>query len=296
MPTVRVDDIDLCYESFGHEAAPPLLLIAGLGAHLTWWSPGFVTELVERGFRVIRYDNRDAGLSTKTEGPPPTADDLQAIIDGTAAPAYTLSDLADDAVGLLDRLSLRAAHVVGASMGAMIAQTVAIEHPERVLSLTSIMSTTGDRSVGGGDPAVTELFLSEVPPIREVAIEMAIAGSGAISGSRWDPEEARARATEKYDRCFHPGGVAFQLAAINGSPDRTPGLQALDRPTLVIHGREDRLVALSGGLATAEAIPGADLLVLSRMGHDLPSAYWPQIADAIVGVARATSEAAVHTH
>ena len=291
MPTVRVNGIDICYESFGHDEAPPLLLVAGLGAQLTSWSPAFVTELVERGLRVVRFDNRDAGLSTKTPGPPPTVEDVEAIVAGTAKSTYTLSLLASDAWALLDHLGIDAAHLVGASMGGMIVQTMAIESPERALSLTSIMSTTGDHSVGQADPEIIELFLSEPPDIREVAIEMALAGGQAISGPLWDAEDAREKATEKYDRCFYPDGVIFQLAAIYGSGDRTEGLRKLDLPTLVIHGRHDPLIHMSGGMATADAIPGAELLLLSRMGHDLPEYYWPQVADAIVGVARHTAEA-----
>jgi len=287
MPTIPVDDIEICYESFGDPDAPPLLLVMGLGAQMTLWSPGFVSELLDRGFRVIRFDNRDAGLTTKTAGPPPDVMALYAcFLAGQPIEApYTLSLLAADAVGLLDALDISAAHVVGASMGGMIVQTIAIEHPDRVLSLTSIMSTTGHTEVGQPDPEAMMALLSPVPEGRSQAIEASINTSRLISGDLFDEVESRRIATESYDRGFHPAGTMFQLAAIAASGDRTEGLQQLDIPTLVIHGRQDPLITLSGGEGTADAVPGADLLVFGQMGHDLPRRYWPQIADAIFNIA-----------
>jgi len=287
MPTIAVNDIDICYESFGPDDAPPLLLVMGLGAQMTLWQPGFVSELLERGFRVIRFDNRDAGLSTKTDGPPP---DVMAMYAAFAAghpieAPYTLSLLAADAVGLLDALDIPAAHIVGASMGGMIVQTIAIEHPDRVLSLTSIMSTTGHTEVGQPDPEAMMALLSPAPEGRDAAIEASINTTRLIAGDLFDVDQARQLATESYDRCFHPAGTMFQIAAIAASGDRTEGLQQLDVPTLVIHGRQDPLVTLSGGTATAEAVPGAELLVFGLMGHDMPKVYWPQMADSIFNIA-----------
>jgi pimeloyl-ACP methyl ester carboxylesterase len=287
MPTVAANDIEICYESYGPGDAPTVLLVMGLGAQLTFWPTGFVSELLDRGFRVVRFDNRECGLSTKSDGPPP--DVLALMVEHAAgrpvvAP-YSLSLLAADAVGLLDTLGIDAAHVVGASLGGMIAQMVAIEHPGRVLSLTSIMSTTGDPTVGEADPDALSSLLTPAPADRAEAIEQSVNTSRVISGELFDEARSRAMATESYDRGFHPTGPAFQLAAIGATGDRTERLQALDVPTLVIHGRQDSLIGLSGGEATAAAIPGADLLVLGRMGHDLPELYWAQIADAIYDVA-----------
>ena len=274
MPTIAVNDIEICYESFGPDDAPPTLLVMGLGAQMTLWSPGFISELLDRGFRVIRFDNRDVGLSTKTAGDPPDVMALYAqFLGGQPIEApYTLSTFAADAVGLLDALGIPAAHIVGASMGGMIVQTMAIEHPDRVLSLTSIMSTTGHTEVGQPDPESMMALLTPAPTDRDGAI-------------RQNVETARVIATESYDRCFHPAGTAFHLVAIAASGDRTEGLNSLDVPTLVIHGRQDSLVTLSGGEATAAAVPGAELLVFGRMGHDMPAIYWPQMADAIFNIA-----------
>ena len=287
MPTIPVNDIEICYESFGDADAPPLLLVMGLGAQMTLWSPGFVSELLERGFRVIRFDNRDVGLTTKTDGPPP---DVMAMYAAFAAgqpieAPYTLSLLAADAVGLLDALEIPAAHIVGASMGGMIVQTIAIEHPDRVLSLTSIMSTTGHTEVGQPDPESMMALLTPAPTDRDGAIRQSVETSRVISGELFDEDWSRSVATESFDRCFNPAGTAFHLVAIAASGDRTEGLRSLDVPTLVIHGRQDSLVTLSGGEATAAAVPGAELLVFGRMGHDMPSLYWPQMADAIFNIA-----------
>jgi pimeloyl-ACP methyl ester carboxylesterase len=287
MPTVDVNDIEICYESFGDDDAPTVLLVMGLGAQMTLWSAGFVSELLDRGFRVVRFDNRDCGLSTKSQGDPPDAAMLlMAAMAGQPVDApYSLSDMAADAVGLLDRLGIGAAHIVGASMGGMIVQTMAIEHPERVLSLTSIMSTTGDTSVGQPDPEALTALLQPPPSDRAAAIAQSVEVSRVISGSLFDEVDAEARAREAYDRSFHPVGTMFQIAAVAASGHRTESLENLDVPTLVIHGRQDPLITLSGGMHTAEVIPGADLLVFGQMGHDLPKVYLPQIADAIFGIA-----------
>jgi len=287
MPTTPVNDIDICYESFGPDDAPPLLLVMGLGAQLTLWSTGFISELLERGFRVIRFDNRDVGLSTKTAGDPPDVMALyaQSMAGEPVEAPYTLTTMAADAVGLLDALGISAAHIVGASMGGMIVQMMAIEHPERVLSLTSIMSTTGASDVGQPDAAAIGALLTPPPTDRNGAIEANITTSRIICGPLFDETEARGRAIEAYDRCFHPAGSAFQIAAIAATGDRTERLGAVKVPTLVVHGREDSLITLSGGEATAAAIPGADLVVFGQMGHDIPDVYWSQLADAIFGTA-----------
>ena len=287
MPTIAVNDIEICYESFGDADAPPVLLVMGLGAQMTLWSPGFISALLDRGFRVIRFDNRDVGLSTKTAGPPPDVMAMYAsFMAGQPIEApYTLSLLASDAVGLMDALEIPAAHIVGASMGGMVVQTMAIEHSERVLSLTSIMSTTGHTEVGQPDPEAMMALLSPVPDGRAEAIEANVNTARLISGDLFDGDEARRISTESYDRCFHPAGTMFQIAAIAASGDRTEALRQLDMPTLVIHGRQDSLITLSGGEATAAAVPGADMVVFGQMGHDLPRRYWPQMADAIFNIA-----------
>jgi pimeloyl-ACP methyl ester carboxylesterase len=287
VPTIAVNDIEICYESFGPDDGPTALLVAGLGAQMTFWSPGFISELLDRGFRVIRFDNRDAGLSTKSAGDPPDVMALYAQFLGgqPIESTYTLSTLAADAVGLLDALDIPAAHIVGASMGGMIVQTMAIEHPDRVLSLTSIMSTTGHTEVGHPDPESMMAMIAPAPTDRDEAIRQNVETSRLTSGDLFDEELSRSTAAESYDRCFHPAGTSFQLVAVAASGDRTEALGTLEVPTLVIHGRQDSLIGLSGGEATAAAIPGADLLVFGRMGHDMPQLYWPQMADAIFNIA-----------
>lgn len=287
MPTIEVNDIDICFESFGPQDAPPLLLVMGLGAQMTLWSPGFISELLERGFRVIRFDNRDVGLSTKTAGDAPDVMALyaQSMAGQPVDAPYSLSTMASDAVGLLSALGISAAHVVGASMGGMIVQMMAIEHADKILSMTSIMSTTGASDVGQPEASAIAALLSPPPTDRDGAIAANVTTSQIIGGSLFDEAEARARALESYDRCFHPDGAAFQIAAIAATGDRTERLGALKVPALVVHGREDSLITLSGGEATAAAVPGADLIVYGQMGHDIPEVYWSQLADAIFGTA-----------
>jgi pimeloyl-ACP methyl ester carboxylesterase len=287
MPTATIGDYDICYESFGPEGAPTVLLVMGFTAQMTVWPTSLVSELLDRGFRVVRYDNRDCGLSGKTPGEPPHAAALlMAALAGEQVDApYRLSDMAADGIGLLDHLGIERAHVVGASMGGMIVQTMAIEHPERLASLTSIMSTTGDPQVGQADPDAMGALLQPPAETRDAAIAQSIETWRTISGPHFDEDRTREGAAESYDRSFYPAGVAFQMAAIAAGPDRTEPLHGVDTPTLVIHGRVDPLIALSGGLATAEAVPGADLLVLGEMGHDLPEVYISTIADAIASIA-----------
>ena len=295
MPTAAVNGIELHYDETGEQDGAPLLLIMGLGAQMIVWDDDFCAALADRGFRVIRFDNRDVGLSTKLDDrPSANAAMLAGAMAGQPVEApYLLSDMAADAVGLLDHLGIDAAHVVGASMGGMIAQTVAIEHPERVLSLTSIMSTTGDPSVGAPTGEAVTALLTPRPESRDAAIELGVANARVISSpDHFDEERARARAIATYDRCYHPAGFGRQLLAVVASGDRTERLRSLDVPTLVIHGDKDPLVTPSGGEATAAAIPGAELLVLEGMGHDLPPSYWAQIVEAVTKLAARASAAA----
>lgn len=282
VPAEFPDGISIAYETFGDRADPPILLVMGLGAQLLAWREGFCAGLVERGHFVIRYDNRDVGLSTHLNAAP--RPDFDAIASGdTSTASYTLSDMAGDATRLLDHLGLDAAHVVGASLGGMIAQTLAVEHPTRVRSLTSIMSTTGDRSVGESSEAATAILLRPPSSSREEAINNDVVANRVIGSPAYpeNEEELRERAGRAFDRAFDPLGAARQLAAIYVSGDRTPRLWQVSVPTLVIHGAADPLLGVSGGRATAAAIPGAELLVIEGMGHNLPEALWPEIVDRI---------------
>src|SRR5829696_2455020 len=288
MPRAQANGIELEYDTFGDPGAPPLLLVMGLGAQMVSWDEELCGLLADRGFFVIRFDNRDVGLSTKIS----SADDLDvaaaigaALAGQPVEASYLLRDMADDAFGLLDHLGIERAHVVGASMGGMIAQTMAITRPERVATLTSIMSTTGRRDVGNATPEALAVLLSRPPSDREEYVTNAIATSRLLHGPVLPFDEARAaaRAGASYDRCFHPAGVGRQLVAILASGDRTSSLSEVRVPTLVIHGDADPLVHHSGGTATAEAVPGAQLLMVEGMGHDLPVETWGEIVDAIVG-------------
>jgi pimeloyl-ACP methyl ester carboxylesterase len=278
-----VGQVTLCYETFGSPDAPPLLLIMGLGSQMILWDDEFCRRLAARGFFVIRFDNRDVGRSTiMREAPVPKQ--WQLITRDPRAAAYTLDDMAADAVGLLGHLDLSAAHVVGVSMGGMIAQLLAVNHPKRVLSLVSIMSTTGARRVGRPQPRVAMRMLRRTRLDREDYIEDHLETYRTIGSRAFDfeAEHKRARAGRCFDRGIHPAGSARQLAAIMAAPDRTPALRALRVPTTVIHGEADPLVNISGGRATAAAIPNAELITLPGMGHDLPRELWPQIIAAIV--------------
>ncbi len=286
--TIKANGIDICHEEFGEADDPPLLLIMGLGAQMIAWDDEFCQSLSGRGLRVIRFDNRDVGKSTWWDTP-----DLDLAVEMTKAMSgqpitapYLLSDMAADAAGLLDALDISAAHIVGASMGGMIAQTFAIEHPDRTLSLTSIMSTTGDPDVGQPKPEMLAILLQPAPQSRDTAIEQAVNGARAISWpEHFDEERTRERAAKNYDRAFNPVGVGRQILAIQASGSRSAGLAELHVPTLVIHGRGDPLVQLSGGERTAAVIPDAELLVIDDMAHDLPQAHWSQIIERITTLA-----------
>lgn len=284
MPSVDVNGITIEYERSG--AGEPLLLVMGLGAQLTAW-PAEMVELLERaGFDVIRFDNRDIGLSSACdwEPPSPVRAFLGRLLRRPAPTGYVVDDMADDAAGLLDALGIERAHVVGASMGGMIAQGLAIRHPQRVASLTSIMSNPGDGS-GGATARVLLAFARRDEPTPENAVDQAVATFGLISGPHFREHEYRPLAEAAVARSFRPQGVARQTAAIMASADRTEGLSRLAIPALVVHGLIDPLVKPSGGIATAQAIPGSRLLMFNDMAHDLPAPRLPEIVDAIARVA-----------
>jgi pimeloyl-ACP methyl ester carboxylesterase len=282
----RVGEIDICYETFGEPGDPAILLIMGLGTQMLAWHEDFCRQLAERGFFVIRHDNRDIGRSTRLDGAPtPTL--VQLARRDRRAAAYTLADMANDSVGVLDHLGIERAHIVGASMGGMIAQTIAIRHPQRTLSLVSIFSNTG--SFWSGQPALAmyAVLLKPAPRERSAFIQHAVDMFTKIGGSGYeaDVEDLRDIASRSYDRGHDPRGSLRQLAAIIADRDRSPQLRALRIPATVIHGSDDKLVRPSGGKATAKAIPGARLVMIEGMGHGLPRAAWPQIIGAIADTA-----------
>jgi pimeloyl-ACP methyl ester carboxylesterase len=270
VPQVRANGLDIEYEEMGDTSAPPMLLIMGLGAQLATWDDGFCHALADRGFRVIRYDNRDSGLSTRVEA------------------AYTLADLADDAVGVLDMLGIPAAHVVGASMGGYIAQLVAINHPERVLSLTSIMSGPGgeDDVLPAGE--VASLLVTPPGPTRDEQLAHGLMTRRVLvgEGNFFDEAKEKARVERLHDRAYYPAGTGRQLRAIMAAKSRLPELAELRVPTLVVHGLEDPLVPVENGRLVAAAVRGAKLLELEGTGHNLPERHWASVADAIAETAR----------
>jgi pimeloyl-ACP methyl ester carboxylesterase len=282
MPRVQSNGLELEYDTAGDPADPALVLVMGLGAQLIGWDDGLRDLFAAQGFHVVRFDNRDIGLSTSLDHLP--LPDLAAISGGDRSSApYLLADMAQDTLGLLDALGIERAHVVGASMGGMIAQELAIAHPERLLSLCSIMSTTGDRSVGQATPEALAGF-GQPPGTREVIVERGVENSRLMSGPffPFDELEARAKYEAAYDRSYQPLGSLRQTAAVLASPDRTEGLRAVRVPTLVIHGSADPLVYRSGGEATAAAVPDAELLIIEGLGHRLSPQAWPTIVEAVV--------------
>ncbi len=284
MPQAAANGIKLEYDATGNAADPAMLLIMGLGAQMVVWPDEFVGLLAQRGFYVIRFDNRDIGLSSWLDelGTP---DFARSVSTGAVAPAaYGICDMADDAAGLLDALDIDRAHIVGASMGGMIAQTFAIRDPQRTRTLTSIMSTTGDRAVGAPRPEVAQaLFGSPRPTTREEAIAAGVTTNRLLGSPGYPTDDAvlRERAAAYYDRAYHPDGMLRQAMAVLTQDDRTAALRALSVPTLVIHGDADPLVDVSGGRATAAAVPGAELWVVPGMAHDLPAALLAPIAEKI---------------
>ncbi|HET9199056.1 MAG TPA: alpha/beta hydrolase [Solirubrobacterales bacterium] len=285
--------IELCYQEMGDPDGEPLLMVMGLATQMIAWDEDLCAMLAERGFRVVRFDNRDIGRSSRIDraGVP----NLLAMAVGRRAKApYLLRDMAADTVGLMDHLGIESAHLVGASMGGMIVQSTAIDHPHRVRSLTSIMSTTGSRRVGHPSYKTFGLLLGRPPREREAAIERVVKTFKLIGspGYPFEEERVRAIAGRSFDRGHSQAGIARQLHAITASGDRTPGLRKLDVPALVIHGSNDVLVNPSGGRATAKAIPGARLKMVDGMGHDLPRALWPEFVDQIAANAARAPEGA----
>lgn len=280
--------VPVAYETIGSPADPPVLLVMGFGTQLISWPFGFCERLADGGRFVITFDNRDCGLSAKFDGRgAPLNDMIAAVSTGDFETArslavYTLSEMAEDGLGLLTALGIEQAHIVGASMGGMIAQTMAIEHPGRVLTLTSMMSTTGEPEFGQSTPEALHALLTPAPSDRDGYISAA--ESWLIWRSRRYPDlpGARALAAESYDRCYYPEGVTRQLAAMIASGSRAEALRELRVPTLVVHGLDDTLIAPDGGERTASLIPGARLLLVDDMGHDRPEALWPLLCRAIL--------------
>ena len=278
--------IEIEFDTAGDPSDPTLLLVCGFTSQMISWEDDFVSLLVEQGLHVVRYDNRDCGLSTKFDGVhvAPAAV-LDALLSGRDVPPvpYTLSDMAADGIGLLDHLGVERAHVAGVSMGGMIAQTMAIDHPQRVASLVSIMSSTGASDVGRPTPEAREVLLAAPSADRERYIEESVRAEVWQSKKYFDPVAVRDAHAAYYDRAFYPEGATRQLAAIYMAGDRTDAMRALDVPALVIHGRDDTLITPSGGEATAAAIAGSAYLLLSDMGHDRPRPLWPVLVESIAG-------------
>ena len=286
MTKAKVKNIEIEYETFGDPLDKPLLLIAGLGSQMIHWDEAFIKTLTDRGFYVIIFDNRDIGLSTKCEeaGEPDLMGAIMAVQRGEPFEApYSLDDMADDAVGLLDVLNIEKAHICGGSMGGMIAQTIAYKHPSRVSSLTSIMSTTSNPDLPQPTLETQQVFYALVPPERDAIIENLVKVGKYIYGSgfSYDEEKHRALAGRVFDRNFYPEGVQRHMLAIMIQGNRKEKLLAIKVPTLVIHGREDPLFPFEAGKDTAEAIPGSKLIIIDGMGHSLPPETWDQISDAI---------------
>lgn len=288
MPQANTNNITVEYESFGSQSDPTILLIMGLGMQLVAWPEPFCRDLAARGFHVVRYDNRDTGFSTKfdnTKTPGLASLFLRSALRLPIRVPYTLRDMAADAAGLLTALEVSEAHVVGASMGGMIAQNLAVQFPEKVRTLTSIMSTSGHRALPGADPLVSRHIFRARPAnaTREAVIAHNMRTIELIGSPAYpvDEETRREMCTLSYDRCFFPSGFFRHVAAIIEDGDRRDRLQQITAPTLVIHGREDPLVPLAGGIDTADHVDGARLEVIDGMGHNLPPALWPRLIDSI---------------
>jgi pimeloyl-ACP methyl ester carboxylesterase len=286
VPRASANGIELEYETFGNPEAQPLVLISGLATQMISWQESFCELLAARGFFVIRFDNRDVGLSTWMEsaGPP----DIAAAFRGEGQPAYQLEDMAADAAGLLDALGIPAAHLVGASMGGFIAQLVAINHPERVLSLTSIMSGPGGSDAIPPQPEGAAILIAPPPATREEQIELAMSIHRTLAGAgdQLDDAVERARAERSVDRAYYPLGVGRQLVAIMSAGSRLERLKDVRVPTLVVHGTDDILVPIDNGRLVAGAVPGARFIEIEGMGHDIPERVWAELADAIEVLAR----------
>ena len=286
MANVQANGIRIEYDTFGDRAGRPLLMVMGLGAQMIHWRAEFCEQLADAGHFVVRYDNRDVGLSTRFDaaGVPDMAAIMGQMAAGTPVSApYTLDDMAADGLSLLDALDIPAAHVCGASMGGMIVQAMAIRDRRRVKSLTSIMSTTGNRELPPAKPEAMAALMSPAGTSRDEVLARSVTVSRVIGspGFPVDPAEVRSRALEAYERAFYPVGVARQMVAVAAHGSRKDALQKLDMPALVIHGKADPLVPVEGGVDTHEALRGSQLLLIDGMGHDLPREVWPQIVAAI---------------
>jgi pimeloyl-ACP methyl ester carboxylesterase len=280
--------IELEYETFGDPEDPPLLLVMGLGAQMIWIHPDFCQDLVDRGFYVIRFDNRDVGLSTRiTDHHIDVLASITGLLQGQSVEApYTLLDMADDAWGLCDHLGLERVNLFGVSMGGMIVQQMAIDQPGRVASMTSVMSTTGDPDVGQPTPEAVAALIAPSPTEREAYLEHALVNGRVLSGDEhYDEDWILERNALAFDRGINPDGSAAHLLAVLISPPRSAGLRALDIPSLVVHGDIDPLVTISGGERTAECLQGSEFLRLEGMGHDLPRYYWATVIHHVVALA-----------
>jgi pimeloyl-ACP methyl ester carboxylesterase len=292
MPTASANGIQIEYETFGEPSSPPLLLIAGIGGQMIGWDEELCKEWARKGLYVIRFDNRDVGLSTKLKeaGIPDVMAVMTAGMNGEKVDVpYTLDDMADDTVGLLDALKLDKAHICGISMGGAIAQTISFRHPSRVRSMTQVYSTTGNPDLPKPKPEIMELLLTPPPKEREAYVNYMIRLYRTIAGPGFPFDETwhRNLAGRSHDRAFYGPGKARQYAAIVAHGNRKPLLASITAPTLVIHGADDPLIPVSGGRDSAEAIPGAELLVIEGMGHDMPhGSAWPTIVEAVVAHVR----------
>ncbi|MHA2601058.1 MAG: alpha/beta fold hydrolase [Candidatus Thorarchaeota archaeon SMTZ1-83] len=288
---VKVGDIEIVYDTFGDPSSPPLLLIMGLGSQMILWDDAFCKALASQGFWVIRFDNRDVGLSTKLDDAG-TPDAFSLMQGKTVEVPYKLLDMAADALGLLDALKIDSTHVVGASMGGMIAQTMAINYPERVRTLTSIMSSTGNPDLPQPKPEAVSILVTTPPSDRDEYIDYQLQVWRTLHGPKFPPDEeyVRERSARAYDRSYYPHGTGRQFAAILASGSRRDALKKLKTPTLVIHGDADPLVPVEGGRDTAEAISGSELLIIEGMGHGIPVQVAPRIIEAIVRHAASHTE------
>jgi pimeloyl-ACP methyl ester carboxylesterase len=290
MPAMRApaNGIEIEYETFGDPEDPPLLLVMGLGAQMIWIHPDFCQDLVDRGFYVIRFDNRDVGLSTWiTDHHIDVLASITGLLQGQDVEApYSLLDMAADAWGLCDHLGLEQVNLFGVSMGGMIVQQMAIDRPERVASLTSVMSTTGDPDVGQPEPAALSALIAPAPTERAAYLEYALEHGRVLAGSEHiDEDWVVERNALAFDRGINPDGSSAHLLALLVSPPRSAGLRSLDVPSLVVHGEIDPLVTMSGGERTAECLHGSEFLPLEGMGHDLPRYYWATVIHHVVALA-----------
>jgi pimeloyl-ACP methyl ester carboxylesterase len=285
--------VELCYQTFGSPEGDPLLLVMGLGGPMNWWDSELCTMLAEAGFHVVRFDNRDTGRSSRIPGRVTRKQLVKTFVGRGGRPPYTLSDMASDAFGLMTHLGWDSAHIAGVSMGGMIVQTMAIDQPKRVRSLTSIMSTLGKRTVGWQHPVLLPRLLAKRAVGREAYVESSAKMWEVIGSPGFPADEAkgRARAEETFDRGVSTSGVMRQMLAILNQPDRSRTLRSLRIPAAVVHGSADKMVHVSGGRATARAIPGAELLVIDGMGHDMPSDLFETLTDII----RRTADRAGHS-